>query len=427
VSGTVWWTEIRNAAEKGAADVRTMGGARVDPVESAAFVQRFLLRTFTVVALQSKGWMTSSKGGDYWATFLRDGSSAYRVDQKLSLLFFSGLGQPSRRARMIVRSQIGEVPYLGSGLFCPDRLESDQPGGGEPATVPQTTIDWIMSEGFCSLADSVAVEADNPMRRSAPIGHLFDPQCGPGDRLVEAARTLVVEDEAAGRTPCSAIDDLLSGMDADPLNVQTARFRLALVALLAQTGSEPVPLPDLRKVVRVGSASPMEGATLVEGPRVEFKAAFDWNSSRGERSAELRMGVLRTIVGFMNSEGGTLYIGMSDDGTVTGIQEELRTLQDPHPQDVFEGRVREAIKNHIEPLPLQGVQLRFIQVSGQVIVEIQVSPRAGVTYLVRKGADGRPSEEIHVRDGNRTLNLSGRARDRFVAERSAGSGLTEFG
>ena len=62
----------------------------------------------------------------------------------------------------------------------------------------------------------------------------------------------------------------------------------------------------------------------------------------------------------------------------------------------------------------------FLQQNGLEIIRIDVSRRAGVTYLVRKGNDGRLTEEIHVRDGNRTLNLSGRARDQFVLSRLLG-------
>ncbi|MBS1713656.1 MAG: ATP-binding protein [Armatimonadetes bacterium] len=420
MSTAEWWDEARRVAEDSAERVRTLGRAKVDPTEAAAFVHRFLLRAGLIIALEPQRWLREPTGRPYWASLCEAPDVPYRFDQRLSLLFFSGLGQPSRRARQLVRSQIGDVPYLGTGLFDPDTFESDQTEGGAPAMIPEPVVEWIRSDGAARLATASLAGLATGSECWDSSEHVHDPECGRGDRLAEAALRIASASNGDDRLLVARLDGSLSGLDSDVLNVQTARFRIALIGLASQSGPEPVPLLDLRRTVRVGVAAKSGVSALVEGARVEFKAAFDWNPAKGQRSGDLQAGVLRTIAAFLNTEGGSLYIGVSDDGTVTGIEEELATLSDADPRDVFEGRIREALKNHVEPLPLHLVELRFIKEQSKEVIRIDVLPSPGITYFVRKGPDGRLQEDVCVRDGNRTLSLSGRARDQFVVRKSGG-------
>ena len=56
-----------------------------------------------------------------------------------------------------------------------------------------------------------------------------------------------------------------------------------------------------------------------ENDQVEFKSTLRWNlkSDRSERVIEKAW--LKTVVAFLNSSGGTLIVGVDDDGTILGI------------------------------------------------------------------------------------------------------------
>ena len=121
----------------------------------------------------------------------------------------------------------------------------------------------------------------------------------------------------------------------------------------------------------------------------------------------------------MNSEGGTLYIGVSDQGVPVGLEGDFALIEDASPCDVFEGRLREFVKNSLDPLPLNSVVLDFQEMEGKVVCVVRVSPSSAVTYLTHKDVSGQKVESVFVRDGNRTIELRGRDRDAFVAGRAS--------
>ena len=58
-----------------------------------------------------------------------------------------------------------------------------------------------------------------------------------------------------------------------------------------------------------------------ESERTEYKSTLRTNLQTGEKDPRMEKAVLKTLVAFLNSRGGTLLIGVSDDGGVSGIDE----------------------------------------------------------------------------------------------------------
>ena len=54
----------------------------------------------------------------------------------------------------------------------------------------------------------------------------------------------------------------------------------------------------------------------------EFKSTIRTNLQTGEKDTRMEKAVLKTIVAFLNSRGGTLFIGVADDGSIIGLDEE---------------------------------------------------------------------------------------------------------
>ena len=52
---------------------------------------------------------------------------------------------------------------------------------------------------------------------------------------------------------------------------------------------------------------------LGESSILEFKSTFQWDVVKGEQNKALRLSSLKTIAAFLNSQGGTLLIGVEDD------------------------------------------------------------------------------------------------------------------
>ena len=57
-----------------------------------------------------------------------------------------------------------------------------------------------------------------------------------------------------------------------------------------------------------------------EGVHVEFKFSLRVNLHTGEKDPKIELACLNTIAGFLNARGGTLIIGVSDDGETVGVE-----------------------------------------------------------------------------------------------------------
>ena len=57
--------------------------------------------------------------------------------------------------------------------------------------------------------------------------------------------------------------------------------------------------------------------------------------------------ISKTIAAFMNSEGGTLFIGVDDDGNVIGLENDYLLLKKRN-SDGFEPELRQSIEKHLK-------------------------------------------------------------------------------
>ena len=63
-----------------------------------------------------------------------------------------------------------------------------------------------------------------------------------------------------------------------------------------------------------------------ESKVAEFKSTGRKNLRTGEKDPAIEWSVVKSIAGFMNAHGGTLLVGVTDDGTVVGIEEDYPFL-----------------------------------------------------------------------------------------------------
>ena len=69
-------------------------------------------------------------------------------------------------------------------------------------------------------------------------------------------------------------------------------------------------------------------------------------SRRGKKDNDVEFAVVKTIVGFMNSKGGVLLIGVEDDGTIHGLEDDYKTLPKPS-KDGFELHLRQIVQRTV--------------------------------------------------------------------------------
>jgi predicted HTH transcriptional regulator len=62
-----------------------------------------------------------------------------------------------------------------------------------------------------------------------------------------------------------------------------------------------------------------------ESNNLEFKSTYTWNIKENKVDKDLRFNVLKTVAGFMNSNGGTLIIGVDDNHQVVGMDFDFKS------------------------------------------------------------------------------------------------------
>ena len=62
-----------------------------------------------------------------------------------------------------------------------------------------------------------------------------------------------------------------------------------------------------------------------ESYNLEFKSTYSWNLEENKVDKEMKFSILKTIIGFMNANGGTLLIGVADDHKVVGLDNDYKS------------------------------------------------------------------------------------------------------
>ena len=151
---------------------------------------------------------------------------------------------------------------------------------------------------------------------------------------------------------------------ADAINIVMQR--------LAKPSEGPAK-PSVSELIRAG-----------ESQIVEFKSSMRWDVREGQVNKELERVVAKAVVGFLNAEGGTLLIGVTDDGSVRGIEDDLRTLGRKD-RDAFEQKLVNVLGYYMGPQFLQHVTVSFPEVGGVAVCEVEVEPSPQPVFVRGKG------------------------------------------
>jgi hypothetical protein len=147
---------------------------------------------------------------------------------------------------------------------------------------------------------------------------------------------------------------------------------------------------DLPSIIRQG-----------EGPYLEFKSTLRWDMAESRINRALEGVILKTLAGFMNSSiGGTLLIGVADNGEVIGLENDYQTLKRPD-QDGFEQAVMTSISSNLGADLCSLVHVLFHVIEGKHICRLIVSPANRPVFIEQGNA-----QKFYVRTGGATRDLN---------------------
>jgi len=137
-----------------------------------------------------------------------------------------------------------------------------------------------------------------------------------------------------------------------------------------------------------------------EGKKVEFKKSLRWDYEKNEFNKELEKSVIKTIAGFLNSEGGNLIIGVSDEKEIEGLDKDFQTLPKKD-IDGFENYLTQIIRANIGSSSLRLIRIEFENIEEKTVCYIKVKMSEDPVFTKNNS-----TEEFFVRVGNSTASLS---------------------
>lgn len=157
---------------------------------------------------------------------------------------------------------------------------------------------------------------------------------------------------------------------------------------------------------QIGSAAAearMELSWGTEDEHTEFKSTLRFNLATGKPDKQLEMGVIKAIAGLTNYEGGTLFIGVDDEGEPVGVEPDLSTLRRGN-EDSFRRHFSQIVIARLGAENYHLVDPRFVPVRGKKVCVVKVRASSDGPVYVKDGAIDR----LFVRMGAHTKELNAR-------------------
>ena len=149
----------------------------------------------------------------------------------------------------------------------------------------------------------------------------------------------------------------------------------------------------------------------MESDRVEFKSSAYYSYKPDIPERIILESVLKTVAGFFNAGGGTLAIGIADDGEILGVQPDLE--QKNFDTDGYVNALTTAFERALGPVASARTKIQLQTVEDSVVCLVHVPSAPEPVYAkVSKG-----EKVFFVRMNNSTRVLSGPDLVSYVKER----------
>jgi len=185
------------------------------------------------------------------------------------------------------------------------------------------------------------------------------------------------------------------------VNGQVIAAAVSETDLQQQIRAQQYPL-FLPVITRLGSVVDL---IKLESDTLEFKSTFLWNIKAQKQDDTMRFSVLKTIAAFLNSKGGTLLIGVKDDGTILGLEHDLVLLRN-RTLDEFQQQLINSISDRSRANVIQLLTIYFETVNGLQVCVVNVRPSVEPVFLKVKERDEKERLEFFIRSGNTTRALN---------------------
>lgn len=184
-----------------------------------------------------------------------------------------------------------------------------------------------------------------------------------------------------------------------------------------------IELVDSSAIAKTPSALPVSGKFGSEDAKTEFKTSIVFSAaSNGGIDPDYQLGVItKEIAAFLNAEGGTLYIGVDDHGTLRGVMDDFSHLNEgtcdeyngsyKPTADGYQLKIRNAVKHMLGHTANGLILVNMMEEDGLPYCKIDIQPSPEPVYW--------RGESLYQRAGNQKQHLKGSEINTFFKLRMA--------
>jgi len=132
-----------------------------------------------------------------------------------------------------------------------------------------------------------------------------------------------------------------------------------------------------------------------ENDHVEFKSTLRWNLYTNAKDQAMEKAILKSIAAFLNSAGGTLIVGVADNGEILGLKKDGFANNDK-----MLLYLTSIIKTRIDALHLKFIYFFIEPIDGIDVLRIDCAPATVPAYV----SDGK-LDHLYIRTGPSTTDM----------------------
>ena len=227
--------------------------------------------------------------------------------------------------------------------------------------------------------------------------------------------------EIGERIDRSQMDGFLRSHDIDPAAVREDSFERffnrrfeALIDRIGMAMGKPVnrnPDRDESPFVRKDDGAELdreihELLSAGETETVEFKSTGRKNLRTGQKDPRIEWSLVKSVVAFLNTYGGTLLVGVDDSGSLVGIEQDYPFVKSRN-RDGWVLWMTDVVSKTAGTVAATDLRVRCHEIDGKTIARIDVTPAAQPVFATTLTQPKR--DVFYVRLSASTEEVAGQA------------------
>lgn len=131
---------------------------------------------------------------------------------------------------------------------------------------------------------------------------------------------------------------------------------------------------------------------------------FKYEDQNTEFKQEYVTDIKKEVLGFINSDGGTIYVGIRKDGEIIGMNDPDGTML----------KIANSLKDTLVPDVMSFIKINSLTIENKIIIEIQVSTGTNRPYYLKE--KGLKPSGVYIRKGTSTQPMSEEAIKEMIVQ-----------